>query len=116
MALTRHAEGQITPGALATDAQIGADITVTGFFKLELRLPAALALGERVQIVYKKRILSTDGVGTELEGDRLSIADGPQTQRLKEHRWLEAMGFLQYFIRQDGGTIRTYDYVIWKSS
>jgi hypothetical protein len=95
-----------TPAALATDHQLGTDITTAGIYVLEIDTDNLVA-GETLLLIFKSKVRSSSGF-KELE--RLPVASGDQAIPLVKFGPFEIIHGGQFFIRQEGGTLRAFEW------
>lgn len=107
MAVTQIASGSTTP-SLATDTQLGSDITTAGIYVLRISA-ANLADGETLILILKDEPRSGDGVE---ECERVPAARHAQGTPGIRFGPFEIMHTGQFFLRQENGTARAFKWSI----
>lgn len=108
MAVTEHDSGSTTP-TLSTDTQLGSDITTAGVYTLEIDTDN-LVDGEALILIWKSKVRSSSSFK---EVDRIPAAvhaQGPEV--LAKFGPYEVIHGGQFFIRQEGGTARAFEWSI----
>lgn len=102
--------GSTTP-SLATDTQLGADIVNPGIYVLEIDTDN-LVDGETLLLIFKDKVRSSSGFK---EVDRMPVAKHTQGPGLLvKFGPYEIMHGGQFFLRQEGGVARAFEWSIRK--
>lgn len=103
-------DGSTTP-TLDTDTQLGSDITAAGIYVLEVDADN-LVDGETLLLIFKDKVRSSS---SHKEVDRMPVAKHTQGPALLvKFGPYEILHSGQFFLRQEGGTARAFEWSIRK--
>jgi len=105
-----HASGSTTP-TLATDTQLGSDITVAGIFILRIDVDN-LVDGETLIGIFKQKVRTGDSVKEDERRVIARHAQGPGVQ--VPFGPFESVHNCSFWIRQENGTARAFNWSIRK--